>query len=207
MFESIFKHPCICISIRFYMILSGLRVGPLKDAPLPWTCLLTQLRRHDIGRPSRRPVVHRWNCERSKGSKLMGPYLGGMTIQLPVILVVEQGTRVLRCVRLYVRCCVRLLRILVSSCLPSYRFLVSFWPFIWDAASPSKGSYFPLVSSCLPSYVFLFPFIWDAVSIFPAIPTFFLFPIVSLHISFMPPVASLHMGFCVCLPGFPQHAF
>ena len=56
----------------------------------------------------------------------MGPYVGGMTIQLPGILVVEQGTKVLRCVRLYVRCCVRLLRILVSSCLPSYRFLVSF---------------------------------------------------------------------------------
>ena len=47
-----------------------------------------------------------------------------------------------------------------------------------------QGVLLPLVSSCLLSYFFLFPFIWDAVSIFPAIPTFFLFPIVSLHISF-----------------------
>ena len=42
-----------------------------------------------------RSSVHRWNRERSTGSKLMGPYLCGMTIQLPGILVVEQGTRVL----------------------------------------------------------------------------------------------------------------
>ena len=48
-------HVYVLVSV-FYMILSGLRVGPLKDAPLPWTCHLTQLRRHDIGRP-RRPVV------------------------------------------------------------------------------------------------------------------------------------------------------